>query len=53
MGGLLGCYYGLKKLKMDPQIVVIRAWNTKRRPEWLRPGMVIPQFVKMLGDSPS
>ena len=45
MGGLLGAYYGLTKLERDPQIAKIKAWNSKRRPEWLNPGKVIPQSV--------
>jgi ADP-ribosyl-[dinitrogen reductase] hydrolase len=48
MGGLLGSLYGLKKLEMDAQIGVIKAWTSKRRPEWLHPGKVIPVFVEML-----
>ena len=51
MGGLLGVYYGVDKLEMDVQIEKIRAWKSNRRPEWLNPGKVLPQFITFLSNS--
>jgi ADP-ribosyl-[dinitrogen reductase] hydrolase len=50
MGGLVGAYYGVKELKMESQIEKIRSWNAKKRPEWLNPGKVVPQFIIFLNN---
>lgn len=53
MGGLLGASFGFSKLHLDTQIEKVSKWtsNSKKRPDWLIPGKVIPRYIEFLTSS--